>query len=150
VIYQQPATPFVCEFIGKVNRFTVRRSGAGFGAGGWIPDGDPWQGRFTEAAAYVRPEQLKLAVHASLPAWEARLRHIYLAGSVAHLDLYVASLDQTLEADIASEDLSRLGLHAGMELRVAPRSAVLFPQDGTGATVDEERWIWHAKSPVHA
>jgi sulfate transport system ATP-binding protein len=150
IIYQQPATPFVCEFIGKVNRFTVRRTGAGFGAGGWMPDGDPWQGRFDTATAYVRPEQLKLAVPLSLPAWEARLRHIYLAGSVAHIELYVASIDQTLEADVASEDLSRLGLQAGMELRVAPRSAVLFPQDGSGATVNPERWIWHARSPVHA
>ncbi len=150
VIYQQPATPFVCEFIGKVNRFAVRRHADGFAAGGWNPDGDPWHGRFTEAVAYVRPEQLRLAVPASLPAWPAHLRHIYLAGGVAHLDLYVASLDLSLEADVASEDLSRLGLQAGMELRVAPRGAVLFPLDGKGVPVCEERWIWHARSPVAA
>ncbi|MHA6203905.1 sulfate/molybdate ABC transporter ATP-binding protein [Dyella soli] len=150
VIYQQPATPFVCEFIGKVNRFTARRDGNAFAAGGWSPHGDPWQGRFAEAVAYVRPEQLQLVVPPSLPAWEARLRHVYLAGSVAHLDLHVPSLDLTLEADVASEDLSRLGLHAGMELRVAPRGAVLFPCDGQGATIHAERWIWHAANPVHA
>jgi sulfate transport system ATP-binding protein len=150
VIYQQPATPFVCEFIGKVNRFTVRRHGSAFAAGGWVLDDDPWQGQFTEAVAYVRPEQLRLGVPSSSPAWEARLRHIYLAGSVAHLDLYVASLDQTLEADVASEDLARLGLQAGMELRVAPKSAVFFPKDGKDATVNQERWIWHARSPIPA
>jgi sulfate transport system ATP-binding protein len=150
VIYQQPATPFVCEFIGKVNRFTVRRHGAGLAAGGWKPEDDPWQGRYAEAVAYVRPEQLRLAVPASQPAWEARLRHIYLAGSVAHLELHVESFDQPLEADIASEDLSRLGLQAGMDLRVAPRGAVLFPRDGQGATINHERWIWHARSPVPA
>ncbi|HET6554167.1 MAG TPA: TOBE-like domain-containing protein [Dyella sp.] len=149
-IYQQPATPFVCEFIGKVNRFTVRRTAAGLAAGSWVPDDDPWQGRFAEAIAYVRPEQLRLAVSPGQPAWEARLRHIYLAGSVAHLDLYVAALDLALEADVASEDLSRLGLHAGMDLRVAPRSAVLFPLDGQGATANQERWIWNARSPVPA
>lgn len=150
MIYQQPATPFVCEFIGKVNRFNIRRNGAGLSAGGWMPEGDPWQGRFTEAVAYVRPEQLRLTVPSSQPAWEAKLRHIYLAGSVAHLELQVDSLDQALEADIASEDLSRLGLHAGMGLRVAPRSAVLFPRDGQGSTLNQERWIWHARSPVPA
>ncbi|RAO77879.1 sulfate/molybdate ABC transporter ATP-binding protein [Dyella jiangningensis] len=150
MIYQQPATPFVCEFIGKVNRFIVRRNGTGWAAGGWQPGDDPWQGRYHEAVAYVRPEQLRLAVPASQPAWEARLRHIYLAGSVAHLELHVESLGQPLEADIASEDLSRLGLHAGMELRVAPRGAVLFPRDGQGATLNHERWIWHARSPVPA
>ena len=83
-------------------------------------------------------------------AWEARLRHIYLAGSVAHLDLYVASLDLSLEADVASEDLSRLGLQAGMELRVAPRGAVLFPLDRDGRPLSAERWIWQARSPVPA
>ncbi|WP_243040929.1 sulfate/molybdate ABC transporter ATP-binding protein [Dyella sedimenti] len=150
VIYQQPATPFVCEFIGKVNRFRVRRHGAGFGVGGWMPEDDPWQRDVTEAVAYVRPEQLWLAVPPSQPAWEARLRHIYLAGSVAHLELHVASLDQPLEADVASEDLSRLGLQPGMALRVAPRSAVLFPLDGNSVPRSEERWLWHAPSPVPA
>jgi sulfate transport system ATP-binding protein len=150
VIYQQPATPFVCEFIGKVNRFSVRKHGDSFAAGGWHSDDDPWQGRFTDAVAYVRPEQLRLAVPASHPAWQARLRHIYLAGSVAHLDLHIASLDLALEADVASEDLSRLGLHSGMELRVAPRSAVMFPLDAQGAPLSAERWIWHARSPVPA
>lgn len=148
-IYQQPATPFVCEFIGKVNRLTVGSQGAGLGAGGWMLGDDPWQGRYSEAVAYVRPEQLRVAAPPSLPGWDARLRHIYLAGSVAHLDLYVPSLDQALEADLASEDLSRLGVQAGMDLRVAPRSAVLFPKDG-GSTLSEERWIWQAGSPVPA
>lgn len=150
VIYQQPATPFVCEFIGKVNRFNVWNGQQGFAAAGWSLQDDPWQGRFTEAVAYVRPEQLRLAVPASQPAWEARLRHIYLAGSVAHLDLYVASLDLSLEADMASEDLSRLGLQGGMELRVAPRGAVLFPLDRDGRPLSAERWIWQARSPVPA
>jgi sulfate transport system ATP-binding protein len=150
VIYQQPATPFVCEFIGKVNRFTVSRSGDEFVAGAWGPGGDPWQGRFAQAQAYVRPEQLRVDTPASQPAWDARLRHIYLAGSVAHLDLHVSSLDQAFEADVASEDLSRLGLYAGMDLRVAPRSAVLFPREANGATVNEQRWLWHAENRVHA
>lgn len=150
VIYQQPATPFVCEFIGKVNRFNVWSGDQGFAAGNWSLQDDPWQGRFSEAVAYVRPEQLRLAASASQPAWDARLRHIYLAGSVAHLDLYVASLDLSLEADVASEDLSRLGLQAGMELRVAPRGAVLFPLDRDGRPLSAERWIWQARSPVPA
>lgn len=150
VIYQQPATPFVCEFIGKVNKFTVRSGGEGFSAGGWVLEDDPWHGRFTSAVAYVRPEQLRLAVPSSLPAWEARLRHIYLAGGVAHLDLHVASLDLAIEADVATEDLSRLGLQAGNVLRVAPRSAVLFPLDAQGTPVNAERWIWQARSPVPA
>ncbi|WP_199099774.1 TOBE-like domain-containing protein [Dyella sp. ASV21] len=150
VIYHQPATPFVCEFIGKVNKFGVRRHAGGLAAGAWVCEGDPWPERYNAAWAYVRPEQLRLAVPPAQPAWDAWLRHIYLAGSVAHLDLHVPSLDQSLEADVASEDLARLGLQAGMRLRVAPRSAVLFAQDAGGHTVERERWIWHAQDRVHA
>ena len=150
VIYQQPATPFVCEFIGKVNRLDMRKGEAGLAVGHWSPELDPWQGRYRQALCYVRPEHLRLAVPQGVPAWEARLRHIYLAGSVAHLDLHVASGDLSLEADIASEDLARLGLHVGKALRVAPRSAVLFPIDGQGVTRSDDRWIWHARSPVPA
>jgi sulfate/thiosulfate transport system ATP-binding protein len=86
---------------------------------------------------------LRVAVPPSQAAWTARLRHIYLAGSVVHLDLHVASLDQSMEADVASEDLARLGLQPGVELRVAPRSAVLFPlDDESGQPVARDRSTW--------
>ena len=141
-IYQRPTTPFVCEFIGKVNRLPVTREGNRFAAGDWGLHGHPWGTRHDKAAVYVRPEHLALDVPASQPGWNARLRHIYLAGSVAHLELYVPMLDQNLEADVASDDLARLGLSQGSELRVAPRSAVVFPLDGTGAALADGRWGW--------
>jgi sulfate/thiosulfate transport system ATP-binding protein len=142
-IYQQPATPFVCEFIGKVNRLTLSENSGSLAAGEWILPDDPWDGRYRQGIAYVRPDQLRVAVPPPQPAWTARLRHVYLAGSVAHLDLHVASLDQALEADVASEDLTRLGLQPGVELRVAPRSAVLFPlDDDTGQPIARDRSTW--------
>nr|WP_255417727.1 TOBE-like domain-containing protein [Luteibacter sp. OK325] len=92
---------------------------------------------------YVRPEHLSLSVPEGQPAWEARLRHVYLAGSIAHLDIYVADIDQTLEVDVASEDLGRGALTPGAVLRVAPTRLVTFPLgDGpAGAPVLGERWI---------
>ncbi|NMW25710.1 sulfate ABC transporter ATP-binding protein, partial [Rhodanobacter denitrificans] len=94
--------------------------------------------------AYVRPEHLALAVPAAQPGWTAYLRHVYPAGSIAHLELAVDSLRQTLEADVATDDLARLGLHAGMSLRVAPRSAVVFAQAEDGTPLPGERWSWRA------
>ena len=150
IVYQQPATPFVCEFIGKVNRLVMNRDHGRLAAGRWILDEDPWRGRYVQALAFVRPEHLALSLSSSSSGWSARLRHIYLAGSVAHLELHVALLDQTLEADVASEDISRLGLHANMELYVAPRAATLFPQIGDGTTVNEDRLNWRAASATQA
>jgi sulfate transport system ATP-binding protein len=143
-IYQQPATPFVCEFIGKVNRLTLRREGERFLAGGWIFADEPWAGEHAQAIAYVRPEHLTLSTTPMAGAWRARLRHVYLAGSVAHLDLEVAALDQPLEADVASEDLARMGLHAGAELFVSPSHSVIFPLDREDKPVAEDRWLWRA------
>jgi len=147
-IYQQPATPFVCEFIGKVNRLPLRCEQGRLAAGSWVLGDDPWQGRHARAIAYVRPEHLALDVPAAQPGWTARLRHVYLAGSIAHLELVVDAPEQLLEADVASEDLARLGLHAGMQLRVAPRSAVVFPQAQDGTPVPGDRWAWQAGAAV--
>jgi sulfate transport system ATP-binding protein len=144
-IYQQPATPFVCEFIGKVNKLPLAERDGRLAAGEFTFDGDPWHGSHAHATAYVRPEHLALDVPADQPAWTASLRHIYPAGSVAHLELYVPSLDQKLEADLASEDVARLGLQVGGELRVAPRRAVVFAMaspDRSGQVLG--RWAWKA------
>ncbi len=146
-IYENPATPFVCEFIGKSNRVTLQRSGESWTAGSWVLPRDPWSGRYRACVAYVRPEHMALAVPSSEPAWEAHLRHVYLAGSVAHLELHVGSLDQTLEADVASEDLARLGLRSGIDIRVAPRKLVLFPLDeSSGNPIPGERSTWQSES----
>ena len=143
-IYQQPATPFVCEFIGKANRLILRREAGRMTAGGWDFADAPWAGEHARAVAYVRPEHLTLSTTPVAGAWRARLHHVYLAGSVAHLELEVAALDQPLEADIASEDLARMELRAGDGLYVSPSHAVIFPLDRNGEPVAGDRWLWRA------
>jgi sulfate transport system ATP-binding protein len=143
VLYQHPATPFVCEFIGKVNKVPLTYRHDRLAASEWSLPEAPWADRYGAAMAYIRPEHLAVAVDEAQPAWSARLRHIYLAGSVTHLDLHVTSMDQALEADIASEELASLGLRPGMDLRIAPRRAVVFPhQHGSAELLSELRWEW--------
>ena len=144
-IYQQPATPFVCEFIGKVNKRPLTYANHRLGAGDWVLEGDPWNGRHAHVVAYVRPEHLSLGNADTGQGWLARLRHVYLAGSVAHLELYVPSIDYTLEVDVAGEDVARLGLQSGAELRVTPRQAIVFALDEQGGqALPEGRWVWQA------
>ncbi|MCX7514378.1 TOBE-like domain-containing protein [Frateuria sp. STR12] len=92
----------------------------------------------------MRPEHLTLSTTPLPGAWRARLRHVYLAGAVAHLELEVAALDHALEADIASEDLARMGLHSGDELHVSPGHAVIFSLDRDGGAIAGDRWLWRA------
>lgn len=148
-IYQQPATPFVCEFIGKMNKLAVTSADGRLSVGDWVLDGLPGSDRHAQVVAYVRPEHLSLGVAETRPGWTARLRHVYLAGSVAHLELHVPLLGQTLEADVGGEDVARLGLQVGAELRVAPRSAVVFALgESEGSRPFEARWFWQAADAV--
>jgi sulfate transport system ATP-binding protein len=142
-VYQDPATPFVCEFIGRTNRIPLQRQGDAWGAGEWFLPAGASGGRFRSAVAYIRPEHLSLSVPEGELAWEARLRHVYLAGSIAHLDIHVTEIDQTLEVDVASEDLGRFSLTPGAALRVAPTRLVAFPLDDNPAAlpVVGERWV---------
>ncbi|QWT21338.1 sulfate ABC transporter ATP-binding protein [Bacillus sp. NP157] len=142
-IYHDPATPFVCEFIGRTNRIPLQRRGGDWTAGAWSTAAHPGDGGADAAVGYVRPEHLSLAVPEGQPAWQARLRHIYLAGSLAHLDMHVADIDLALELDVASEDLGRLALAQGRDYRVAPMRMVAFPLDGgrDGQPVAAGRWV---------
>ncbi|HET7931279.1 MAG TPA: TOBE-like domain-containing protein [Rhodanobacteraceae bacterium] len=148
-IYQDPATPFVCEFIGKANRIDLEQTGHGFGAAEWNLGEAPWGADCKRAQAYVRPEHLALDASTDAPGWPAQLRHVYRAGNVAHLELDVPALGQRLEAQIASEDFSRLGLCAGMDLHVRPTRAIVFSAE-SAPTVTPARWIWQENNSAIA
>ena len=142
-IYQQPATPFVCEFIGKANRIDLEQGEQGFAAAEWRLGEAPWGTDCKHALAYVRPEHLALDVSATGHGWQAQVRHVSLAGSVARLELDVPALGRRLDAEVASEDLARHGLHTGAALRVKPTRAIVFPAGNSLAAAGESgRWFW--------
>ena len=145
-IYRDPATPFVCEFIGKANRIELMRTGRGMTAAEWNFGEAPWGARGKHARVYVRPEHLALDTSMEAPGWQTHLRHVYRAGSIAHLELDAPALGQRLEAQISGEDFARMGLSAGMKLRARPTRAVVFAFDGakSNPSAAEERWTWIA------
>ena len=133
MIYQQSATPFVCEFIGKVNKISVRRKDGMLLAGKLRLDVDPW-GSANEgtAVAYIRPEHLTLSNAPAHEGWPATLQHVYLSGSIARLELQVNDVGQVLEAEISGEDALRLALRAGTQWMVQPRVLTMFPLNAGG------------------
>ena len=145
-IYQQPATPFVFEFIGKVNKLPVRVSSGRVQAGEARFDAEPLDLPDGKAVGYVRPEHLALSTTPLDGGWKATLRHVYLAGSVAHLELDVAGLGQTLEAEIGGEEAQRRGLVAGLSVTVQPRHLTVFGFDpGSGNPDPSRRRMLHPR-----
>lgn len=149
-IYHDPATPFVCEFIGKANRIGLARGARGMTAAEWNLGEAPWGTEVERAQAYIRPEQIELDASTAGPGWPTQVRHVYLAGSAALVELDAPALGQCLEVQVAGENLARLGLRAGMQVRARPRRAIVFPagdpkrMTGAGHT----RWLWQAEAGI--
>ncbi|GMV31779.1 MAG: sulfate/thiosulfate import ATP-binding protein CysA [Rhodanobacteraceae bacterium] len=139
-IYQQPATPFVFEFIGKSSKLPIRIQNGRVLAGDQRLDADGLDSVADGAAvAYVRPEHLALTPVALDTGFRATLRHVYLAGSVAHLELDVPALGMTLEAELGGEEAQRRALQPGTQVTVQPRHLTVFPLDGRTGEPDAAR-----------
>ena len=151
-IYHDPATPFVCEFIGKANRIVARCEGGKLVAGGLVLGADPWDGRHDSAIVYIRPEQFVVAEPDEGESWPVCVRHAFRAGGTVHLTLDAAALGQVLEMDVFDGERPHGAWHHGACLRIRPRHVTVFP-DGIGpaaALTREPRIVAPATQPVAA
>jgi sulfate/thiosulfate transport system ATP-binding protein len=101
-VYHAPATPFVFEFLGDVNRFG-------------------------EEPAYARPYEIEILLE---PDGEdviaATVEHVVTRGSVIRVELATAESTQTIEADLTRERLRDLALEKGQGVYVRPTSLRVF------------------------
>jgi sulfate transport system ATP-binding protein len=97
-VYDQPATPFVYEFLGDVNRIAK--------------PGRP-------ETLYVRPHEIELIFAGDVRAdFTATIEHVFAAGPTARLTLRLGSTPETLDADITREQLDEMGFAEGDEVGV--------------------------------
>jgi sulfate transport system ATP-binding protein len=106
-VFDKPATPFVYEFLGDVNR--INKPG-------------------TAGVYYVRPHEIELIFAGDVRAdFTATIEHVFAAGPIARLTLRIGDTRETLDADITREQLDEMGFDAGDEvgvrLHLAERSA---------------------------
>jgi sulfate transport system ATP-binding protein len=104
-VYDHPATPFVYEFLGDVNR--IQKPGR--------PD-----------LFYVRPHEVRILFASDCNAeWTATIEHLFAAGPVARLTLRPIHSRETIDADITREQLEEMGLsegdEVGLQLATEPR-----------------------------
>jgi sulfate transport system ATP-binding protein len=97
-LYDHPATPFVYEFLGDVNK--VRKPGR--------PE-----------LFYVRPHEVRILFAGDSAAeLHAKIEHLFAAGPSARLTLRLQESRETLDADITRQQLEEMGLSEGDEVGV--------------------------------
>jgi len=109
-VYHAPATPFVYEFLGDVNRF----------------DGDNH--------GYARPYEIEILLE---PGGEdviaATVEHVVTRGSVIRVELAATDGTRTIEADLTRERLRDLALEKGQGVYIRPTSLRVFGADEVAA-----------------
>ncbi|MEZ5539244.1 MAG: sulfate/molybdate ABC transporter ATP-binding protein [Pseudomonadales bacterium] len=127
-IYDEPASPFVYQFIGNVNVFhsRVRDGFARIGAA----DVEVEEHRHVEdahATAYVRPHDIEIqrepGNNAAFPVTVARINMI---GSVVRLALHREDDSEEIEAELSRDRFRQLALQEGESVWVRPLAARVF------------------------
>ena len=112
-VYDRPASPFVIEFLGNVNRFAAL--------------GHPLPGAGSDVL-YVRPHDVDiLREYHGEHAIRVRIQHVFSAGNYGRIALVRADNGETIDAEISRVRLSELNLAAGDEAFVVFRHIRLFP-----------------------
>lgn len=128
-VYDRPASPFVIEFLGNVNRLT---SG---------PEGLPQVGHKADVL-YVRPHDVDIELEGRSShehALKAKIQHIFSAGNYGRVALERLPNHEPFEAEISRQKLSELDLRPGMTVAVVFRHVRLFAKDGSYQEEDIER-----------
>ncbi len=137
-IYDQPATPFVYQFLGNVNSLPcqIRNGQAAIGS---LVMPAPTYGGVVNAAgvAFVRPHDLLLSRPGEGGGTFAVVRHVTVLGPVVRVELSLD--DHIVEAETTRQRYSELGLAPGQRVLLWPRHARFFLRDGWEGTSLESR-----------
>jgi len=117
-VYDDPASPFVIEFLGNVNRFSAITAGA-------VDSGS------AADVIYVRPHDVDIQPASSKEhqyAIEARVQHVFSAGNYGRVALERILNREPFEAEISRARLRELDLKPGDLVSVVFRHVRLFPK----------------------
>jgi len=109
-VYDHPASPFVIEFLGNVN--LLRR-------GRKKPDAE-------QTRLYVRPHDIQICEHADGYTLEARVLHVFSAGSVGRVTLEYIETGEILEAEVPRSEVDAMKLAAGQMVGLRFRHTRIF------------------------
>ncbi|ADI84183.1 sulfate/molybdate ABC transporter ATP-binding protein [Geobacter sulfurreducens] len=117
-VYDQPANPFVFDFLGSVNLFHCRaEQGQARAASPDLPMG------------YVRSHDIEVERSQTADAVEAEVRHIQAVGPAVRVELLVRGTGKTVEAELSRTGAERLALSPGETVYARPRRIQTFVED---------------------
>jgi sulfate transport system ATP-binding protein len=130
-VYERPASPFVYEFLGKVNLFRGRLHRGRAWIGGMEVDApEHTEAEEMAAVAYVRPHDIQVErVLQGDNALPAHVAHILAVGPVVRLELVRDGSDngELIQVEITRERFRELQLVRGDQVFIKPSRYDLFP-----------------------
>jgi iron(III) transport system ATP-binding protein len=117
-IYREPASPFVADFVGKVNVLSARIADGALHVGSLTL---PCEGVNRDARVYLRPEDVlaRPIAEGDAHVFEARIEKIEFLGSYCHVHVSASALDShNLTVYLSLNFLSEQSLEVGSTLRL--------------------------------
>jgi sulfate/thiosulfate transport system ATP-binding protein len=130
-VYDQPASPFVYNFLGNVNLFhgRVHQGRARLGPLA-VEAPEHAEAQDEPATAYVRPYDIDVQRHRNGGTTiEAVVRHVNAVGPVVRLELERNDTGDRIDAELTRERYQELALQTGEHVHVKPKKLQVFVDD---------------------
>ena len=133
-VYDNPASPFVYQFLGNVNLFHSRVTAGRANIGEIELQLDEHQDvQDRPAFAYVRPHDIEiLKERGNEPSFEAVVSYVHAIGPLVRLELERADHTELIEAELTRERFKALDIGEGARVFVQPRNVRVFLAPATG------------------
>ncbi|CAK0745698.1 Sulfate/thiosulfate import ATP-binding protein CysA [Azospirillaceae bacterium] len=129
-VYEHPATPFVYQFLGNVNRFQGRVRGGRLQLGNTelpLPEQNGIQD--SPVVAYVRPHEIKLRACGDIAAnIAATIKHVNSAGPLVYLELQRSDGGSDFSAQLTKDESRQIPLRPGAQVFAEFRNIRVFAE----------------------
>ncbi|AQZ94619.1 sulfate/molybdate ABC transporter ATP-binding protein [Halopseudomonas phragmitis] len=130
-VYDNPANPFVYQFLGNVNLFHARVHDGIARIGDVHLDAPEYAGqRESQALAYVRPHDIEVLDGRSEGALHAEIELVSVVGPTVRLELRTDNSERVVHAELPKHRFRELGLVQGGDAWIRPVNTRVFLEDG--------------------
>jgi sulfate transport system ATP-binding protein len=130
-VYDNPANPFVYEFLGTVNLFHARVRQGDTLVNAKTADSQASADEVTlPGFAYVRPHEIDVSHQQEEDSIAAKLELVTVVGPTVRLELQTDDSDRIVHVELNKEQFKKLGLAVGQHAFLKPRYSRVFLGEG--------------------